>query len=70
MHDQPPLTNLQTRDIESVLHPYTPLHKLKQTGTLVIERGEGIYVYDTQGAAISRACRGCGAPASASATRR
>ena len=44
-----PLTNLQTRDIESVLHPYTPLHKLKSTGTLVIERGEGVFVYDTHG---------------------
>jgi 4-aminobutyrate---pyruvate transaminase len=44
-----PLTNLQTRDIEAVLHPYTPLHRLKQTGTLVIERGEGVYVYDTHG---------------------
>ena len=49
MAETRPLTNLQTRDIESVLHPYTPLHKLKTTGTLVIERGEGVYVYDTHG---------------------
>ena len=49
MLDQPPLTNLQTRDIEAVLHPYTPLHKLKTQGPLVIERGEGVFVYDTQG---------------------
>jgi 4-aminobutyrate--pyruvate transaminase len=49
MLDQPPLTNLQTRDIEAVLHPYTPLHKLKTNGPLVIERGEGVFVYDTQG---------------------
>ncbi|MHB2265372.1 aminotransferase [Aliihoeflea sp. PC F10.4] len=49
MLDQPPLTNLQTRDIEAVLHPYTPLHKLKTHGPLVIERGEGVFVYDTQG---------------------
>lgn len=45
----PPLTNLQTRDIEAVLHPYTPLHRLRETGTLVIERGEGVFVYDTHG---------------------
>ena len=51
MLDQPPLTNLQTRDIEAVLHPYTPLHKLKTNGPLVIERGEGVFVYDTQGRA-------------------
>jgi len=49
MLDQPPLSNLQTRDIEAVLHPYTQLHKLKTNGPLVIERGEGVFVYDTQG---------------------
>ncbi len=32
-----------------MLHPYTPLHKLKTHGPLVIERGEGVFVYDTQG---------------------
>jgi 4-aminobutyrate--pyruvate transaminase len=51
MAETRPLTNLQTRDIEAVLHPYTALHKLKTTGTLVIERGEGVYVYDTHGKA-------------------
>ena len=47
MAETRPLTNLQTRDIESVLHPYTPLHKLKTTGTLVIEqgRGEALFVW-------------------------
>jgi 4-aminobutyrate--pyruvate transaminase len=49
MLDTPPLSNLQTRDVESVLHPYTPLHKLKTMGPLIIERGKGVYVYDTQG---------------------
>jgi len=44
-----PLSNWQTRDVESVLHPYTPIHKLKQTGTMVIERGKGVYVYDSEG---------------------
>ena len=54
MPNTPPLSNWQTRDIESVLHPYTPIHKLKQTGTMVIERGKGVYVYDTQGARLYR----------------
>lgn len=49
MNRSSPLTNLQARDIASVLHPYTPLHRLEETGTLVIDRGEGVYVYDTQG---------------------
>ncbi|MEZ5810773.1 MAG: aminotransferase [Rhizobiaceae bacterium] len=44
-----PLSNVQTRDIESVLHPYTPLHKLPETGALVMSRGKGVYLYDTQG---------------------
>ncbi len=44
-----PLTNQQVRDIESVLHPYTPLHKLRETGTLVLEDGKGVFVYDSQG---------------------
>ncbi len=49
MLDQPPLSNVQTRDIESLVHPYTPIHKLGTTGTVVMERGKGIYVYDTRG---------------------
>ena len=49
MLDKPPLTNLQTRDVDSVLHPYTPLHTLRENGQLVIGRGKGIHVYDTQG---------------------
>lgn len=49
MLDQPPLSNLQARDIDSVLHPYTPIHKLKTNGPLVISHGKGVYVYDTQG---------------------
>ncbi|KQZ12897.1 aminotransferase [Mesorhizobium sp. Root554] len=49
MTEQLPLSNLQTRDIESVIHPYTPLHKLKTTGTLVVSHGKGVHVYDTQG---------------------
>ncbi len=44
-----PLTNVQTRDVEALLHPYTALHKLRDTGPLVFDHGKGVYVYDTQG---------------------
>jgi 4-aminobutyrate--pyruvate transaminase len=46
-----PLSNVQTRDVEALLHPYTPLHRLKEIGPTVIQRGKGVYVYDTQGKA-------------------
>src|SRR5690606_20657652 len=49
MNQHPPLSNLQARDVASVLHPYTPIHKLGEIGPTVIERGEGVFVYDTQG---------------------
>ena len=49
MSDLIPLSNLQTRDIDALFHPYTPLHKLAATGTLVIERGKGVWCYDSQG---------------------
>lgn len=49
MNQSPPLTNVQARDVEALLHPYTALHRLKETGPLVIQRGKGVYVYDTQG---------------------
>ncbi|MFZ1813304.1 MAG: aminotransferase [Rhizobiaceae bacterium] len=44
-----PLTNMQVRDLQSVLHPYTPLHKLKETGSLIISEGKGIHVTDAHG---------------------
>lgn len=44
-----PLSNLQTRDLDSVLHPYSPLHKLRETGTTILQQGKGIFVYDSQG---------------------
>ena len=49
MNQSAPLTNLQTRDISSVMHPYTPIHRLGEIGPLVIERGQGVFVFDTQG---------------------
>ena len=44
-----PLTNVQARDVAAILHPYTPLHKLSETGPLVLDHGKGVFVYDTQG---------------------
>jgi len=49
MTSNPPLSNVQVRDLNAVLHPYTPLHTLGKTGATVISHGKGIYVYDTQG---------------------
>jgi 4-aminobutyrate--pyruvate transaminase len=46
-----PLTNVQARDAEALLHPYTPIHRLREIGPTVIQRGKGVYVYDTQGKA-------------------
>ena len=47
----PPLSNLAVRDIETVVHPYTNLALLRETGPLVIERGQGVFVYDSEGKA-------------------
>lgn len=44
-----PLSNLAVRDIETVIHPYTNLALHRETGPLVLERGEGIYVWDSDG---------------------
>jgi 4-aminobutyrate---pyruvate transaminase len=44
-----PLSNLAIRDIETLAHPNTNLAQLRETGPLVIERGKGIYVYDSDG---------------------
>jgi len=45
----PPITNLQQRDIETLIHPYTNLAAFRESGPTVIERGEGIYVWDSDG---------------------
>jgi 4-aminobutyrate---pyruvate transaminase len=44
-----PLSNLATRDVETLVHPYTNLATFRETGPLIIERGQGVYVYDTDG---------------------
>jgi len=40
---------LAKKDIQYSLHPYTNLAVHQEQGPLVIERGEGIYVWDNQG---------------------
>ena len=45
----PPLSNLAVRDLETLVHPYTNLATLRDTGPLIFERGQGVFVYDTEG---------------------
>lgn len=45
----PAPSNLSTCDIEAVIHPYTNLATHRDVGPLIIERGQGIYVYDHRG---------------------
>ena len=44
-----PLSNLQTRAVETLIHPYSNQATIRDTGPLVLERGKGVYVYDTDG---------------------
>lgn len=41
--------NAAARDIETLIHPYTNLDNFRSTGPMIIERGEGIYVWDSEG---------------------
>lgn len=43
------LSNLAARDVETLIHPYTQLASFRETGPLILERGEGVWVYDTEG---------------------
>jgi 4-aminobutyrate--pyruvate transaminase len=45
----PTLSNLAVRDIETLVHPYTQLARFRETGPLVLERGKGVFVYDSRG---------------------
>ncbi len=47
----PPLSNLAARDVETLVHPYINLARFRETGPLIIERGQGVYVYDSDGKA-------------------
>src|SRR5262245_47393115 len=39
----------EQREVQSFFHTFTDLPSLRQHGPTVIERGEGIYVFDVQG---------------------
>ena len=45
----PPLSNLATRDVETLVHPYINLASFRENGPLIIERGQGVTVFDTEG---------------------
>ena len=45
------LSNFAARDVESLLHPTTHLAAHRNTGPLILERGEGVHVYDSRGKA-------------------
>ncbi len=38
----------EARDVAHILHPYTNLAKHREVGPLILERGDGVWVYDTQ----------------------
>jgi 4-aminobutyrate--pyruvate transaminase len=50
--------SVQARDVAHMLHPYTNARKLEESGPLVIERGEGIQVFDDEGNAYIEAMAG------------
>ncbi len=39
----------QRRDLNAVWHPFTQMKELEEYPPVVIERGEGVYLYDTEG---------------------
>jgi len=43
------LSNLQTRDVETLIHPYTNLVSFREAGPLILERGQGVWVHDVEG---------------------
>jgi 4-aminobutyrate---pyruvate transaminase len=43
------LSNAAVRDIETLVHPYTNLATHRESGPLVLDRGQGVYVYDSAG---------------------
>lgn len=44
-----PLSNTQMRDVEALLHPYANASLIRQNGSQMIARGNGIHVYDEAG---------------------
>lgn len=48
----PRTQRLATLDQQHVWHPFTPMRQWRQTPPTIIDRGEGPYLYDTQGRAL------------------
>lgn len=46
-----PLSNIATRAVETLIHPYTNLAAFREMGPVVIERGKGVWLYSTDGKA-------------------
>ena len=44
-----PISNFANRDVEALLHPTTNLLAHRGTGPLVLDRAEGVYVFDNSG---------------------
>ena len=43
------LSNIQTSDLESIIHPYTQLKALQDTGATIFDHAKGVYIWDTEG---------------------
>jgi 4-aminobutyrate--pyruvate transaminase len=50
--------SIQARDIASLVHPQTNLARHLEVGPQVIERGEGIYIWDDSGTKFLDAAAG------------
>ena len=44
-----PMSNLAARDVEDVLHPQAMLADMRETSVMMIQRGEGIRIFDETG---------------------
>ena len=42
-------TNMGVRDIESLVHPFTNLKQHRETGPTILDRGQGIHLFDDRG---------------------
>lgn len=54
----PTLSNSQIRDTEALLHPYSNAVQLRETGVQIVERGEGVRVFDQSGRGYIEAMSG------------
>ena len=57
------------RDFSYYINPYTNLKANEASGPLVIERGDGVFVYNEDGKETWKKCPGSGVSPSGSANR-